>query len=70
MTENKEAGGGRDHHSFLEFLGLGEVLTYFFRRKDSSRPVNFNIRAMHWINRISIAIFLVGVLFIILKRLL
>jgi hypothetical protein len=64
----KEETGGKEHHSLREFLGLGEVLGYFFRRKDSRRPVNFNIRAMHWINRISIAIFLAGVLFILLKR--
>ena len=35
---------------------------YFFRKKDPNRPDNFNIRAMHWINRISIVVFLLGVI--------
>ncbi|MDH5603354.1 MAG: hypothetical protein OEY51_05430 [Cyclobacteriaceae bacterium] len=47
---------------------LKEVLLYFFRRKDPERPVNFNIRAMHGINKISIIIFLLGIIFFILKR--
>jgi hypothetical protein len=53
-----------------EFLKVGEVLGYFFRRKDPSRPTNINIRMMHGVNRISIIIFLAGVIFLILKRLL
>ena len=40
------------------FFNFGEVLGYFFRKKDSNRPTNFNIKAMHTINKISILIFL------------
>jgi hypothetical protein len=54
--------------SIREFFTLGEVGGYFFRKKDTSRPSNINIRMMHGINKISIAIFLVGVLYLILKR--
>ena len=50
------------------FFKMGEVGGYFFRGKDPSRPNNINIRMMHGINKISIVIFLLGVLFIILKR--
>jgi hypothetical protein len=35
---------------------------YFFRKKDPNRPVNINIKIMHWINAIAIVIFLTGVL--------
>lgn len=55
---------------FRDFFRLGEVGGYFFRGKDPSRPSNINIKMMHGINKISIIIFLLGVLFIILKRLL
>ena len=41
------------------FFGFGEVLTYFFRKKDPNRPTNFNLRAMHGINKISMLIFLI-----------
>ena len=53
-----------------EFFSLGEVGGYFFRKKDGSRPNNINIRMMHGINKISIVVFLLGVIFLILKRLL
>jgi len=57
-------------NSWKEFLSLGEVGGYFFRKKDPSRPSNINIKMMHGINKISIIIFLLGVIFLILKRLL
>ena len=52
---------------FKEFFSLGEVGGYFFRKKDPNRPNNINIRMMHGVNKISIVIFLVGVLYIIFK---
>ena len=52
-----------------EFFQLNEVLFYFFRKKDPSRPNTFNIRAMHTINKISILMFLFCLL-VILKRVL
>lgn len=57
-------------HSVKEFFKVNEALGYFFRGKDASRPNNFNIRMMHGINKISIVIFLLGVIFIILKHVL
>jgi hypothetical protein len=56
--------------SFKDFFSLGEVGGYFFRKKDPNRPSNINIKMMHGVNKISIAIFLVGVLYLLLKRLL
>ena len=56
--------------SLKEFLSLGEVGGYFFRKKDPLRPSNINLKMMHGVNKISIIIFLLGVIFLILKRLL
>jgi hypothetical protein len=53
-----------------QFFSLGEVGGYFFRGKDPSRPSNINIRMMHGVNKISIIIFLLGIIFLVLKRLL
>lgn len=53
-----------------QFFSLGEVGGYFFRKKDPSRQSDINIRMMHGINKISIIVFLLGIIFIILKRLL
>lgn len=63
MSEPRSAKPNR----IKEFFQLNEVLMYFFRKKDPSRPNTFNIRAMHTINKISILMFLMCLL-IILKR--
>lgn len=63
-----QAGGEKKKLSVREFFTLGEVGGYFFRKKDPSRPSNINIKMMHGINKISILIFLLGVIFLIVKR--
>lgn len=52
-----------------EFFSLGEVGSYFFRRHDPSRPSNFNIRMMHGINKFSILVFLVAVVYLVSRKL-
>ena len=66
----KESSQPRKKLSLKEFFKLGEVGGYFFRGKDPNRPSNINIKMMHGVNKISIVIFLLGVLYIILRRLL
>lgn len=51
-----------------QFFSLGEVGGYFFRKKDPTRFSDVNIRMMHGINKISIIVFLLGIIFIIVKR--
>jgi hypothetical protein len=55
-------------NGWKEFFTLGEVGGYFFRKKDPSRPSNINIKMMHGVNKISIVIFLLGVIYLILKK--
>ncbi len=66
--ENQNEASGKKKLSIREFLSVGEVGGYFFRKKDPSRPSNINIKMMHGVNKISIVIFLLGVLYLILKR--
>jgi hypothetical protein len=61
--------GHQPKNKIKEFFQLNEVLGYFFRGKDSRRPNNINIRMMHGINKISIIIFLAGVIYLIFKLL-
>ena len=51
-----------------EYFKMNEVLTYYFRKKDPSRPNNVNIKMMHWSNKISIIGLLIGVVIIIYKN--
>jgi len=53
-------------NTLKDYFALMPVLTYFFTKKNSA---NFNIRAMHTINKISITVFLLGLTFIIIKKL-
>ena len=66
----EKQGDGKKKLTFKEFFSMGEVGGYFFRKKDPSRPSNINIKMMHGVNKISIIIFLLGVIYIIIKRLL
>jgi hypothetical protein len=67
-NEIKPTDQAEKRNSIKEFFSLGEVGGYFFRKKDPSRPNDVNIRMMHGINKISIIVFLLGVIFIIVKR--
>ena len=68
MTEVEPTEENKDRKNFIrEFFSLGEVGRYFFRKKDPNRPVNINIRMMHGVNKISIIVFLLGVLYLIWK---
>ena len=60
-------GDREQEKSWKKFFSLGEVGGYFFRKKDPNRPTNINIRMMHGVNKISIIIFLLGVLYLIYK---
>jgi hypothetical protein len=58
----------KEKNSAKEYFQFGEVLTgYFFRKKDPERKSNFNLRMMHGINKISIIIFLAGMIYLVSK---
>jgi len=59
----------KDKSSIKDYFQFGELFGYFFRKKDPNRPSNFSIRMMHGINKFSILIFLLGILFLIFRRL-
>ena len=70
MTTEQAGNPEKKRNRVKDFFTMGEVGGYFFRRKDPTRPININIRMMHGVNKISIIIFLIGVIYLILKRLL
>ncbi len=69
--ENKNINGqnsAEQKKGLKEFFSLREVFGYYFRKKDPSRPSDLNIRMMHGINKISIIVFLLGIIYIILRK--
>jgi hypothetical protein len=54
------------------YFKLGEVFYYFirvFKKRDPNAPDSLNLRMMHGINKISIVIFLFGLIYWIIKHL-
>ena len=58
----------RTQLTMKEYFKIGEVFTYFFRKKDPNVKESTSLKAMHFVNKLSIAIFLVC-LIVILYRL-
>lgn len=48
-------------------FNFSEVATYFFRKHNPNRKTNFNLRTMHTINKISMLMFLVGLIYFVIK---
>lgn len=57
----------RDKNTVKDYFSLGPVFGYFFRKKDPNAKPNFNLKMMHGINKISMLMFLVGLIVFIIK---
>lgn len=68
-SEKQEINQMQKEHSWKRFFKLGEVSGYFFRKKDPNRPANFSLRMMHGVNKFSMLIFILGVIYLIFKHL-
>lgn len=51
-----------------QYFQIKEVFSYFFRKKDANRKTNFNLRMMHGINKLSIIVFLLGMIYLIARN--
>lgn len=49
------------------YWNFREVFTYFFKKRDPSSKGNVNLTIMHGINRLAIIIFLLGLVYLIVK---
>ena len=58
----------RQKNTLGDMFALGEVFGYFFRKKDPNRKTNFSLKTMHVVNKISMLMFLFGVIYLVLKR--
>ena len=67
MSEDNNKEQNEDKKNVGYYFDFTEVLTYFFRKKDPDRKSNFNLKAMHTINKISILMFLMAVIVMIVR---
>ena len=64
----EEKHTNKDMPEANEYFQLNEVLTYFFRKKDPNRKPNFSLKAMHWVNKISIIMFLIAIIILVVRH--
>ena len=57
----------KEKNALKEYFQLGELGGYFFRKKDSKQPKGFSLKAMHFVNKLSILMFLAGLIYMIFK---
>lgn len=68
MRNTQKSDGGKDEEKGLGYyMDFREVLNYYFRKKDPSRPTNTNLKMMHGINKISMIMFLICLIVIITR---
>lgn len=65
--EQQSRDNGQEKKDVGYYFDFKEVLFYFFRKKDPKRKSNFNLKAMHTINKISMLMFLICVIIIIAR---
>ena len=64
MEEKKKEG-----NSVKELFDFNELFGYFFRKKDKTGKADFSLRSMHFVNKLSMGIFLMAILYLIIKNL-
>lgn len=64
----KDNEQNKDSGSLKEYFAIGEIFTYFFRKKDPNNKPDIGLRMMHGVNKFSIIVFILGVIFIIVRR--
>ncbi len=55
-------------NSVRSYFEVGELFTYFFRKKDPNNKPDVGLRMMHGVNKFSIIVFLLGVIYFVITR--
>lgn len=71
-SDKKEKAPKGAQNTMKDYFKVGDMFSYFFRvfRKapEGEPKPNINLRMMHGINKISILVFLAGVIYMIIKH--
>lgn len=63
MSEKK-----RDRASRKEYLQFNELFRYFFRKKDKDEKSDFSLKSMHFVNKFSMIVFLIAIIYLVIKH--
>ncbi len=59
----------REKYPLKKIFDFKEVFAYFFRKKGSRKNPDINLRIMHFVNKISIIIFILALIILIVRNL-
>ena len=51
------------------YFDLKELFGYFFRKKQADENADFSLRSMHFVNKFSIIVFILAMVYLIIKHL-
>ena len=63
MNDNK-----KERASLKEYLRFNELFTYFFRKKGREEKADFSLKSMHFVNKFSMIVFLIAMLYLVIKH--
>ena len=58
----------KEHDKVKDYLNLNELFGYFFRKKNKDQKADFSLRSMHFVNKFSITVFLLAIIYLIIKH--
>ena len=60
----------KERASVKEYLQFNELFTYFFRKKSRDEKPDFGVKSMHFVNKFSMIVFLIAIIYLVIKHLL
>ena len=63
MTDKK-----KERATVKEYFQFNELLNYFFRKKNTDEKPDFSLRSMHFVNKFSMIVFLIAVIYLVIKH--
>ena len=60
----------KERSSVKEYLQFNELFTYFFRKKGSDEKQDFGLKSMHFVNKFSMIVFLLAIIYLVIKHIL
>ena len=60
----------KDRASVKEYLQFNELFTYFFRKKGRDEKPDFGLKSMHFVNKFSMVVFLIAIIYLVIKHIL
>jgi len=52
------------------YFDVKELFGYFFRKKQTDEKADFSLRSMHFVNKFSIVVFILAIIYLVIKHLL